>query len=421
MIKQYLKQAFYMLKEAPLISSISICGTALSICMILVVVLMFQVQTANYSPENARDRTLYVGSVATLNKSDKKKSSVGGMSPGMVKECFYSLKTPIAVSAYTSWTSPVSIPGKRLYRPYTIKFTDAGFWNIFSFRFLAGQAFTEADFLSGIPRAVISEGTAKRMYGTKEVVGKSLILNYTEYRICGVVEDVTRAAWTAFSEIWVPYTASEQAMATYGEEKISGTLSLCMMAADKEDFQAIRTELKGKIAGYNATKTDLEVDLLNAPVTNLDILIGSEKASTQGFLMETGLLLLFLLFVPALNLTGVTQSAVQKRQAEIGVRKAFGATSGRLLSQILCENCLTTFIGGIIGLLLSFPILFLTQDFLLPMGTVALNMDMLFRPGVFAAALLFCLLLNLMSAGIPAVRMARASIVSTLNNEESKG
>lgn len=60
MLKQYIKQAFQMLKENRLISSISMIGTAISITMIMMVVLVLQVQVASYYPEEHRDRMLYV-------------------------------------------------------------------------------------------------------------------------------------------------------------------------------------------------------------------------------------------------------------------------------------------------------------------------------------------------------------------------
>lgn len=48
MIKQYIKQSIQMLKENRLVSVISIAGTAISIAMIMVVVLVFQIQFANF-------------------------------------------------------------------------------------------------------------------------------------------------------------------------------------------------------------------------------------------------------------------------------------------------------------------------------------------------------------------------------------
>ena len=49
-----------MLRENRLISLISILGTALSIAMIMVVILVFQVQLTSFVPEVNRDRMLYV-------------------------------------------------------------------------------------------------------------------------------------------------------------------------------------------------------------------------------------------------------------------------------------------------------------------------------------------------------------------------
>lgn len=43
---------------------------------------------------------------------------------------------------------------------------------------------------------------------------------------------------------------------------------------------------------------------------------------------------------------------------------------------------------------------------------------MLVRPSVFLVALLFCLVLNLLSAGIPAWRISRKEIVEALKNHE---
>ena len=58
MFRQYFKQAIQMLKENRLTSVISILGTALSIAMILVVILQFQIKLVGFRPESNRDRML---------------------------------------------------------------------------------------------------------------------------------------------------------------------------------------------------------------------------------------------------------------------------------------------------------------------------------------------------------------------------
>lgn len=92
MVKQYLKQALYMLKENRFVSVISIAGTAISIAMIMVVVLVFQVQFASFYPENNRDRMMYVDG-GTEVRSDNGWNR-GNMLAEAVKECFYTLQIP---------------------------------------------------------------------------------------------------------------------------------------------------------------------------------------------------------------------------------------------------------------------------------------------------------------------------------------
>lgn len=419
MIKQYFKQAFYMLKENRLVSVISIAGTAISIAMVMSVILIFQIQFASFSPEVNRDRMLYVDA-GTEVRSDNGWNR-GNMSVEAAKECFYSLKLPEAVSAYTSQAKPLSIPGKRMYKTYSVKYVDPGFWKIFSFRFLGGKPFTQADFDSAIPQAVVSRSVAQKLYGTTEVVGKPVIIDLSTYTICGVVENVSRAADTAYGDVWTPYTTDRILLNNTSSENMSGAFSTCILAKSSNDFEPIRTELLEQIARYNATKKECQINFFHNPITRFDMAIGSigqYKVELKDFLAETGGLLLFLLLVPALNLLGVTYSAVQKRRAEMGVRKAFGATFGVLIRQVLYENCLITFLGGVIGLMLSFLLLFLCKEFLLKDSDTMLNGDMLFQPLVFLAALLFSLLLNLLSAGIPAIRIARQQIVSSLKDNE---
>lgn len=420
MLKQYIKQALNMLRENRLISMVSILGTALSIAMIMIVVLVFQIQSANFLPETHRDRMLYVEEGTEVSDSNNSRNS-GCMSVEAVRECFYTLKTPEAVSAWFNFTYPLSLPGKQMYKIYSIKYTDTDFWKIYDFSFLGGKPFSEADFTSAITQAVVSESVARKLYGTVNVTGKPIIIDRIVYTICGVVKDVSRAADTSYADVWVPYTTNAFILGITNKENMAGPFSTCILARSRSDFDAIRKELAQQTARYNATKQDCRISFLENPITRFDRAIGSvgqHKVAIKDYLLETGGLLLFLLLVPALNLIGVTQSSVQKRRAEMGLRKAFGATRGTLIRQLLCENFLVTLLGGAIGLILSLLLLPACKNFLLQKTDTALNSDMLFQPGIFLSALLFCLLLNLLSAGIPALRVSRQPITNALKGDE---
>ena len=59
-VRLYFQQALYHLRENPVISWISVLGTALSICMIMVIVITLRVRIADCEPEVNRSRSLYV-------------------------------------------------------------------------------------------------------------------------------------------------------------------------------------------------------------------------------------------------------------------------------------------------------------------------------------------------------------------------
>src|SRR4029079_2215998 len=68
--------------------------------------------------------------------------------------------------------------------------------------------------------------------------------------------------------------------------------------------------------------------------------------------------LLFML-LPTVNLVNLNVSRILERASEIGVRKAFGASSRALVGQFVTENLLLTLVGGALGLLGSLGVLWL--------------------------------------------------------------
>lgn len=410
-----------MLKESPLVSTISILGTALSIAMVMVVVLVYQVQLANYMPEKHRDRMLYLYGTRVESKKGGNRNN-GTMSAEVVKECFYALETPEAVTALTESKLPISIPSKRLYKEYSMKSVDTGFWKVFDFNFLQGEAFTDADFDSGLRKVVVSDRLARDLFQRTDVVGETVEISFKHYTICGVVKEVSTAAKDAHAHVWRPYTSDDTLLFSsnnYGEGMI-GPFKVLMLAKHRSDFDAIKTELERRTEQYNTGKVDYEIGFNQGPITRFDIAMGASGFGSMDMtpvLVRIGLLLLFFLLVPALNLTGVIQSSVQRRHSEIGVRKAFGATNDRLLNQVLSENLVTTLIGGVIGFALSYLFLIACKGFLLP-GEPLLNADMLFQPVTFGLALLITLLMNTLSALVPAIRITRQSVTNALKENE---
>lgn len=308
--------------------------------------------------------------------------------------------------------------GLRRYNSQVI-LTDTAFWQLFKFDFLDGAPFAPAAFMSGIREAVVSESVARTLFGTVQATGKEMKLDFTVFRICGVVKDVSRFANKAWAEVWLPYTTDPGYRQGWCEG-INGNFQCYALLKEGKNREDLRREAEARLASFNSTLSDYKADMLHLPTTQVEEWLygGNEKPQdVSRVYLRYGVVLFILLLVPALNLSSITFSRMRKRVAELGVRRAFGATKRDIVSQVLLENLVLTLAGGLLGLVLSFFSLWLLRDWLLTtsLGEAGLSAGM-FNGYVFLAAFLFCLVMNLMSAGIPAWRVSRVNITDSINS-----
>ena len=252
-----------MIEENKLLSVISILGTALAICMIMVIVILYVVNTASFKPEVNRGRTCYITTVMSNGKDDNRRISYSSLGLPLVKECCYPLKGAEAVTAinmdrYRPLTAS-SMDGLKNRTSY-ISYTDTAFWKIFQFDFLQGGPFSPAAFTSGIRYAVISESVALALFGTDQVVGREMKLDFIVYNICGVVKDVSRFASKAWAEVWIPYTVRDDG--GY-QEGINGSYSCCVLLKPGVTREELRTEALRKVEEFNAKTRDVKADILH--------------------------------------------------------------------------------------------------------------------------------------------------------------
>ena len=60
-MKKIIQQAFFQLRNQPLLSVITILGTALAIALIMVILIVYQAKTADYAPEVRGTPVLHCG------------------------------------------------------------------------------------------------------------------------------------------------------------------------------------------------------------------------------------------------------------------------------------------------------------------------------------------------------------------------
>ena len=433
MYKVYLRQAMQMLRQNKFFSIIYITGTGLAITMVMVLAILYYFRTGNIAPETNRDRMLVIQHGKILNKVEGQGNGSSRLSYPTIKECFYSMQTPEADTAILpigEQTEFIQTPGRDEVYNGLVMGTDVTFWKIFQFRFLAGKPYTEEEFTSGIRKAVVSESLARRLFNTSDATGKTFLLNFEEYQVSGVVEDVPSIAQFCYAEMWIPFTnRPSQIQGSKWCDFILGHMQLYILAKKSGDFDAIRREAEENCRRYSANIPQYNFVLNEQPDTVLRAWLRTNSFSSPEFMkvfIQIFSVVLLLLLVPSINLTGMTASRMKKRMEELGIRKAFGAQNRTLLLQILYENLLLTLLGGLIGLLISYGLIFILKGWLLGnydwdgsslTASIDLSPGMLINPAIFGYTLIFCLVLNLMSALVPAWRALRRPIVDALNDK----
>jgi putative ABC transport system permease protein len=417
----YFKQAIASLRKNPPVTFLTILGTALSVAMMLVLILVYQVRTASFSPVSERHRIFYVPIIQGLNK-DNAGFSGGGLGYRIVCDCFYPMSTPEVVSAASSEIRQkhTAVPGNKTVRETDVKETDANFWKVFDFRFLNGKPYTQEMFTSAMPVAVINDQVAREFFGTTDAAGQTIQLDFVEYLIVGVVSPISKVVDEAYGEIWVPYSLNNDIMKGNIVEGIGGKLQVYLLGKSSSDFNTIRQEAHSRIATFNEGQQEFFANIWKQPITSTQRMF----YFIQGDRMHgnfSGMLLLavLFLFLPVLNLLGIMYVQIQKRSPEIGIRKAFGATTRNMMGQILAENLIITLIGGLAGLLLSVLFFYIAKDGLLERTDVNLQISMIIKPTFLIGSLVICLLINLLSTALPAWRTSKEAIIPALNDNLS--
>jgi putative ABC transport system permease protein len=117
---------------------------------------------------------------------------------------------------------------------------------------------------------------------------------------------------------------------------------------------------------------------------------------------------LFML-LPAVNLMNLNTSRIMERASEIGVRKAFGASSRTLVGQFIIENVVLTLVGAAIGFVLAAWLLnAINASGVIQYAALHLN----YR--IFAWGVALALVFGLLSGVYPAWRMSRLHPVQAL-------
>ena len=438
MNKTNLRQALAMMREEKLYSAMYICGTALAIAFTMLIAEVYYIKVADIAPEVNRSKTYYLKYFETEVDGHPSTESIY---EDTFRDLFQTMHTPECVMATTEmqlWSSSFMKLADNVHdHGVRVKLTEPGFFSFYQFNFIEGAPFTQDDFDHRSRTVVVTTEVAELRFGKgAKAVGERIYVNNRDFTICGVVETPSSLTEKCVADIWCPYKAQglfddlhlvgKDGKVVKGVYNINLNLNVSFaVPADKRD--AFLQELKEVEACYNSMHKDKPVDMIASLETHYSTvwkeLGGIFQAWDKNLFWYIVPAILLLLLVPALNLSGMVASRMERRLPEMAIRKAFGAKRRTLLWQVIIENLLLTLMGGAIGLCLAWTALYSWRDWVFYIFSTNSNLyesvplikgEMFFGPVIFLIALLICTLLNVLAATLPAWLSLRKPIVESM-------
>ncbi|MFN0087283.1 MAG: ABC transporter permease [Blastocatellia bacterium] len=411
MLKNYLKIAFKVFLRRKFFTFISLFAISFTLVVLMVAVAMMDHLFGMQPPENKQDRTLGVFHLEM--KSPDGENTWG--SPGGYRFFTRHARGLPGVEKMSLSTGPhpvISYQNGQKTEPY-LKRTDGEFWEIMEFTFLEGAPFTAEEERNAAFVAVINDATRGKFFGAGPAVGRTIEADGQRFRVVGVVANVPFLRRNAFSDIWVPISTSKTS--DY-REQLMGEFIALYLARSSADFPAIREEFQARLKQieypdpkrYNQAFGHAETFFENTSRNLTGTRTREVSRPGRAIALLIGAMLLFML-LPTINLININVSRIMERAGEIGVRKAFGASSGTLVGQFIVENLLLTLIGGAIGFALSRVVLqWITSSDWFPYAEFGLN----YR--IFLYGLGTAVFFGLLSGVYPAWKMSRLHPVQAL-------
>jgi putative ABC transport system permease protein len=407
MLKNYVKIALRVLLRRKFFTFISLFAISFTLVVLMVVAAFFDHVFGPLAPETKVDRML---GVYLLQMKSEQSTSTGPAGYGFLDRYARNLPNVEKFSIFSLPESAHSYRNGEKIKSY-LKRTDGEFWEVLDFNFLEGGPFTAEDERNANFVAVINEATRKKYFDNEPAVGKTLEVDGQRFRVVGVVSNVPIFRAASFADIWVPISTSK--IASYRKEFRGGFWAL-ILARSPADIPAIKEEYRSRLSQvefpdpreYNLAIGDAEtffefVSRMLSPDQ-------SDNHPARLLFVIIGFMVLFML-LPTVNLININVSRILERASEIGVRKAFGASSLTLVGQFVVENVLLTLVGGVIGFIGSFVILkAITESGLIPYAEFHLNYRIFFYG--LATAIFF----GLFSGVYPAWKMSRLHPVQAL-------
>lgn len=308
--------------------------------------------------------------------------------------------------------------GDGVAEPVSTEMVTEGYFEILGATPARGRTFLSEE--HGQPDAhqvtVISDALWERRFGRDPaIVGRDLVLNDRPVTVVGVMP-AEFAGTNLNTDLWVPEAmVSLIASPAILDARGSRFLTVLGRLAPGSDIALAQDELDAIAVSLQESFPRAHEDRFAQIISFREGYLGS-TGGLLWILMGAGLVLLL---IAAANVTNLLLVRAHGRTREIVLRRALGAGSGRIVSQLLTESVLLAALGGAVGLWLAGWALAVLGP-MIPAGVLPGYVEPGLSRTAFLSSLVVLALIGVVTGLVPALSSSRIDIATRLR-EGAKG